>query len=77
MMVELGISLDLVAAIIGHEAGGRDTRTLVRHYVRTDLIERKRKVAEVRTDPSGQGVGALDSVKQPPIAILTDKGLMK
>jgi integrase len=46
MMVELGISLDLVAAIIGHEAGGRETRTLVRHYVRTDLIERKRGALE-------------------------------
>jgi integrase len=45
-MVELGISLDLVAAIIGHEAGGRDTRTLVRHYVKTDLIERKRTALE-------------------------------
>ena len=46
IMVELGISLDLVAAIVGHEAGGRDTRTLVRHYVRTDLIERKRAALE-------------------------------
>jgi integrase len=46
MMVELGISLDLVAAVVGHEAGGRDTRTLVRHYVRTDLIERKRVALE-------------------------------
>jgi integrase len=46
MMVELGISLDLVAAVVGHEAGGRDTRTLVRHYVRTDLIERKRTALE-------------------------------
>jgi hypothetical protein len=27
--------------VIGHEAGGKETRTLVRHYVRTDLIERK------------------------------------
>ena len=33
--------LDLVAAVVGHEAGGKETRTLVRHYVRTDLIERK------------------------------------
>jgi integrase len=47
MMVELGISLDLVAAVVGHEAGGRDTRTLVRHYVRTDLIERKRAALEI------------------------------
>lgn len=41
MLTELGIPLDLVAAILGHEAGGRNTRTLVRHYIRTDLIERK------------------------------------
>jgi integrase len=41
MLTELGIPLDLVAAIIGHEAGGKNTRTLVRHYVRTDMIERK------------------------------------
>jgi integrase len=47
MMVELGVSLDLVAAVVGHEAGGRDTRTLVRHYVRTDLIERKRAALEI------------------------------
>jgi integrase len=47
MMVELGIALDVVAAIVGHEAGGRDTRTLVRHYVRTDLIERKRAALEI------------------------------
>jgi hypothetical protein len=30
--------------VIGHEAGGKETRTLVRHYVRTDLIERKAHV---------------------------------
>jgi integrase len=47
LMVELGVPLDVVAAIIGHEAGSRDTRTLVRHYVRTDLIERKRAALEV------------------------------
>jgi integrase len=41
MLAEMGISLDLVAAVIGHEPGGKETRTLVRHYVRTDLIERK------------------------------------
>ena len=37
MLAEMGIGLDLVAALIGHEAGGKETRTLVRHYVRTDL----------------------------------------
>jgi integrase len=40
-LVEMGVALDLVAAVVGHEAGGRESRTLVRHYVRTDLIERK------------------------------------
>lgn len=40
-LVEMGFSLDIVAAVIGHEAGGRNTRTLVRHYVRTDLVARK------------------------------------
>jgi integrase len=41
MLAEMGVALDLVAAIVGHESGGKGTRTLVRHYVRTDLIERK------------------------------------
>src|SRR5262249_8350939 len=41
MLAEMGIALDLVAAVVGHEAGSKETRTLVRHYVRTDLIEGK------------------------------------
>ncbi len=41
MLVEMGIALELVAAAIGHEAGGREVRTLIRHDVRTDLVERK------------------------------------
>jgi integrase len=41
MLAEMGVALDLVAAIIGHESGSKETRTLVRHYVRTDLLERK------------------------------------
>jgi integrase len=41
MLAEMGIALDLVAAIVGHESGGRDSRTLVRHYVHTDMLERK------------------------------------
>jgi hypothetical protein len=44
MLAEKGVALDLIAAVIGHESGGKETRTLVRHYVRTDLIERKRHV---------------------------------
>jgi integrase len=41
LLAEMGVALELVAAIVGHEPGGKDTRTLVRHYVRTDLLERK------------------------------------
>jgi integrase len=41
MLAEMGIALDLVAAIVGHEAGGRETRTLVRHYVHSDMLQRK------------------------------------
>jgi integrase len=44
MLAEMGVALDLVAAVVGHEAGSKETRTLVRHYVRTDLIERKMHV---------------------------------
>jgi hypothetical protein len=40
----MGIALELVAAVVGHEAGSKDTRTLVRHYIRTDQIERKTHV---------------------------------
>lgn len=43
-MVEMGVSLELVARTIGHEAGTRETRTLVRHYVRTDMLEQKASV---------------------------------
>lgn len=46
-LTEMGVALDLVAAVIGHEAGGRETRTLVRHYaVLTDLLDRKRSSLE-------------------------------
>ena len=41
MLAEMGIALDLVAAIVGHELGGKETRTLVRYYVHTDMLERK------------------------------------
>lgn len=45
-LVELGISFELVAAILGHEVGGASTRILARHYIRTDLIDRKRVALE-------------------------------
>lgn len=41
-LVDLGFTFDVAAAVLGHEAGSRDVRTLVRHYVRSDLIDRKR-----------------------------------
>ena len=45
-LTEMAIPLEIVAAVIGHEAGGRETRTLVRHYVRTDLLERKKSALQ-------------------------------
>ena len=47
MLAEMGIALDLVSAIVGHESGGRDTRTLVRHYVHTDMLERQAHALQV------------------------------
>jgi integrase len=41
MLAEMGVALDLIAAIVGHEAGAKETRVLVRHYVRSDMLERK------------------------------------
>ena len=41
MLAEMDVALDLVAAIVGHESGGKDTRTLVRHYVHADRLEQK------------------------------------
>lgn len=40
VMDELGISLDTIAAVVGHKRGTRDTRTLVRHYSRARLDDR-------------------------------------
>jgi integrase len=37
----LGLPLDLVASVLGHEAGGAQTRTLTRHYVRDDFVDAK------------------------------------
>ncbi len=49
-LVDLGFSLEVVAAVLGHEAGGKDVRTLVRHYVRSDLVERKRQALQSWND---------------------------
>jgi integrase len=40
-MVEMGIALDVVARVLGHESVAQDIRILRRHYVHTDLLERK------------------------------------
>ena len=41
MMTKLGLSLELVATIVGHTAGGAQTSTLVRHYVHDEFLDRK------------------------------------
>jgi integrase len=43
-LVEMQFPLESVAAVIGHSAGGGEARTLVRHYVRTDLLDRKANI---------------------------------
>lgn len=40
-MAEVGISLDVIASVVGHEPGAKETRTLVRHYLRSDLLDVK------------------------------------
>jgi integrase len=47
MLAEMGVALDLVAAIVGHEAGARETRVLMRHYVHSDMLERKAHALQV------------------------------
>ena len=47
MLAEMGIALDLVAAIVGHESGGKDTRPLVHHYVHSDMLQRKARALQV------------------------------
>lgn len=41
MAEALGISLDTIARVIGHTAGGASTRTLVAHYVSSEFIAEK------------------------------------
>ena len=45
-LVKLGISYELVAAILGHEGGEKSVKTLLKHYVRTDQVDRKRVALE-------------------------------
>ena len=42
MMAKLGIGLDLIATVVGHETeGAKQTRVLVKHYIHDDFINRK------------------------------------
>jgi integrase len=63
MLAEMGIALDLVAAIVGHESGGKDTRTLVRHYVRTDMLDRKAHALKAWDDRLKAIVAEVQSAK--------------
>ncbi len=37
---ELGVSLETIAAVVGHRRGGNETRTLIKHYSRPNLDNR-------------------------------------
>lgn len=39
-MDEMGIALDTIATVVGHQRGSKDTRVLIRHYSRPRLDER-------------------------------------
>lgn len=43
-MAALGLPLDVIAMIVGHENGARSTTTLRKHYIHTDPVEKKRTV---------------------------------
>lgn len=41
MAEDLGVSLDTIARVIGHQAGSKSTRVLVKHYVAAEFIAEK------------------------------------
>lgn len=45
-MVEMGISMDTTAAVLGHAVGGAKLATLRRHYVHAENMEAKRRALE-------------------------------
>lgn len=61
-LVNMGISFDVIAAVLGHENSDKHTKILTRHYVRTDQIDRKR-VALVAWDKRLRSIidGAADT----------------
>jgi hypothetical protein len=47
MMYEIGIPRDVIGAIVGHcSEGGAASRTLIRHYLKSDLIKLKTSALE-------------------------------
>jgi len=47
-MMKLGIELDLIAKVVGHETEGeKQTRVLVKHYIHGDFIDRKAQALAV------------------------------
>jgi integrase len=45
-MAGMGIALEVIALTIGHTTGEKATRTLVRHYVRDEMLNRKKHALE-------------------------------
>jgi integrase len=75
MMDEMGISRELIGAIVGHSVDdqGRSVQTLLRHYLKSDLLDRKRVALErwdarVREILSGEPTEADGKVIRPAFA---------
>jgi integrase len=68
-LAEMGVALDLIAALVGHETG-KDQRTLIRHYVRAQRFDAKRAVLTAWDEWLSQRVlcthGAPQGVTRPP-----------
>jgi integrase len=47
-MAMMGIPLETIALTVGHAAGEKATRTLVKHYVFDEILDRKRRALEAR-----------------------------
>jgi integrase len=45
-MAEMGVPLETIALTIGQQAGGKAVKTLVRHYLRGDMLARKKHALE-------------------------------
>jgi integrase len=46
-MADLEIPENVIAKVLGHESGGKEARTLIRHYVRSGFIEVKTRALEL------------------------------